>query len=85
MKPTHFASPEEAPRTLAMGLQHGAFCVGCCWALMAILLVVGVMNLFWVAAIAALVLIEKLMRGGAAVGRYAGAALSVWAIYLLVG
>ncbi len=45
---------------LRMGLEHGVFCVGCCWALMGLLFLGGVMNLLWVAAIAALVLIEKL-------------------------
>jgi predicted metal-binding membrane protein len=48
-----------------MGVEHGAFCVGCCWALMALLFVGGVMNLLWVAAITLAVLAEKLApRGG---------------------
>src|ERR687894_1292234 len=48
-----------------MGVEHGALCVGCCWALMALLFVGGVMNLLWVAAITAAVLAEKLApRGG---------------------
>jgi len=49
---------------LWMGLQHGFYCVGCCWMLMALLFVVGVMNLVWVAAIAAFVLAEKLLPHG---------------------
>jgi predicted metal-binding membrane protein len=57
---------------LSMGLRHGLFCVGCCWALMTLLFVAGVMNLVWVAAIAGFVLVEKLMRHGAAAGRVAG-------------
>ena len=69
---------------LTMGLRHGLFCVGCCWMLMALLFIVGVMNLFWVAALAALVLIEKLVRAGAAVSRAAGVAMVVWAAYLLI-
>jgi predicted metal-binding membrane protein len=44
-----------------MGFRHGLFCVGCCWALMALLFAAGVMNLLWVAAIASFVLIEKLL------------------------
>lgn len=44
---------------LRMGFHHGGYCVGCCWALMALLFVLGVMNLFWVLALAALVLVEK--------------------------
>lgn len=44
-----------------MGLHHGAYCVGCCWALMLLLFVTGVMNLLWVAIIAAFVLLEKVV------------------------
>jgi predicted metal-binding membrane protein len=66
-----------------MGSRHGLFCVGCCWALMALLFAAGVMNLFWVAAIAAFVLVEKLMRQGPRVGRLAGTLLIVWGAYVL--
>lgn len=45
---------------LTMGLRHGAYCVGCCWAIMALLFVAGVMNLWWIAVLSAFVLIEKL-------------------------
>ena len=69
---------------LRMGIRHGLFCVGCCWVLMVLLFVVGVMNLFWVAAIAGFVLLEKLTRGGAVLGRVAGVALGAWGLYLLV-
>ena len=55
-----------------MGMRHGSFCVGCCWLLMALLFVAGVMNLLWVVAIAGLVLVEKLVRGGVWVGRVGG-------------
>ena len=48
---------------LGLGLRHGGYCIGCCWALMVLLFVAGVMNLLWIAAIAALVLAEKLIRG----------------------
>ncbi len=60
---------------LRMGLEHGAFCVGCCWALMLLLLVAGVMDLLWVALIAGLVLIEKALPFGVASARLAGVAL----------
>lgn len=60
---------------LRLGLLHGAYCVGCCWALMAVLFVVGVMNLVWVGVIAAFVAIEKLLPGGRWVGRVAGIGL----------
>lgn len=49
---------------LRMGVHHGLFCLGCCWGLMLLLFVGGVMNLLWVAALAAVVFIEKLLPGG---------------------
>lgn len=55
-----------------MGLQHGLYCVGCCWLLMLLLFVGGVMNLGWVAGIAILVSIEKLLPQGERVGKLAG-------------
>jgi predicted metal-binding membrane protein len=70
--------------TLAIGLKHGVRCVGCCWALMALLFVAGVMNLLWVAAIAAFVLLERTAPMGAMLGRVTGAALVVAGIALLV-
>lgn len=69
---------------LRMGFIHGLFCVGCCWALMALLFVAGVMNLLWVAAIAVFVLVEKLARQGLLFGRIAGILLIGWGTYLLV-
>ena len=57
---------------LTMGVRHGAFCTGCCWLLMLLLFVAGVMNLLWVAAIAAFVLVEKLLPRGRWLS-YAGA------------
>jgi predicted metal-binding membrane protein len=75
---------EGAKGGLMMGLRHGITCVGCCWALMALLFVVGVMNLMWVAAIAAFVLVEKLLPQGVRVGRVAGGLLMVWGTYVLI-
>ncbi len=68
---------------LRMGLHHGAYCVGCCWALMGLLFVGGVMNLLWVAALAAFVLLEKAVARGPWLSRVAGIALIVWGGYLL--
>jgi predicted metal-binding membrane protein len=48
---------------LRMGARHGLYCLGCCWALMLLLFVGGVMNLLWVVAITLVVLTEKLVRG----------------------
>ena len=58
-----------------MGLRHGAYCLGCCWALMCVLFAVGVMNLLWVAALTGFVLIEKIGPAGAIVARVAGVAM----------
>ena len=69
---------------LRMGVEHGLFCTGCCWALMALLFVAGVMNLLWVAAIAAFVLVEKAFPRGEGIGKAMGAVLVAWGAYLLV-
>ena len=63
-----------------MGLAHGTYCLGCCWALMVVLFAVGVMNLLWVAALTVLVLIEKVGLWGHTVARVAGAAIIVLGI-----
>ena len=55
-----------------MGLRHGLYCLGCCWALMCVLFAVGVMNLLWVAALTALVLLEKVGPFGAMAARVTG-------------
>lgn len=91
---THCRSPlgwlgtswrEGTAGAFAMGLRHGTFCLGCCWALMGLLFVAGVMNLVWVAAIAALVLLEKVGPAGRVIGRVAGVAMAVWGAALLIG
>lgn len=58
-----------------IGLKHGAYCIGCCWALMALLFVGGVMNVLWIAGITVLVLAEKVLPAGRIVSRVAGAVL----------
>src|SRR5215210_877268 len=68
-----------------MGLKHGGYCAGCCWSLMALLFVAGVMNLLWVAAIAGFVLIEKAAPGGDRLGRVAGMALAGWGVWMVAG
>ncbi len=74
---------EGSAGAIVMGLRHGSFCVGCCWSLMAILFVAGVMNLMWVAAIAAFVLLEKAAPLGRAVSWLAGASLIAWGAWLI--
>ncbi len=66
---------EGAPGAFIMGVRHGLYCVGCCWVLMGLLFVAGVMNLLWVAAIAVFVLIEKVMPRGEQASRVGGAVL----------
>jgi len=85
--PLHFFMTEwrdGARGALKMGIRHGAYCVGCCWALMAILFVAGVMNLLWVAAIAAFVLVEKLFPRGELIGRIAGGTLLASGLVLIL-
>ena len=68
---------------LVMGLRHGSYCVGCCWVFMALLFVAGVMNLLWVAVIAAFVLVEKVLPRGELVGHVAGGVLVLAGLALL--
>ena len=64
----------DGPGCLLLGLRHGAYCVGCCWVLMALLFVGGVMNVLWIALLALLVLLEKLTPFGRWVARGVGVA-----------
>jgi predicted metal-binding membrane protein len=67
-----------------MGMHHGAYCLGCCWALMGLLFVGGVMNLAWVAALAGFILLEKAAARGPWPSRLTGAAMMAWGLVLLV-
>ena len=69
---------------LRMGFRHGSHCVGCCWALMALLFVAGVMNLVWVAVIAVFVLAEKVLPHGRLLGRITGGVLVAAGLWLFV-
>ena len=68
-----------------MGIEHGAFCLGCCWVLMGLLFFGGVMNLLWIAAIALFVLLEKAVPYGAGGGRAAGVAMILAGVLVLLG
>ena len=61
-----------------MGLEHGVFCVGCCWVLMALLFVGGVMNPLWIAVLALVVLLEKVAPMGPWLARISGLVLLAW-------
>ena len=71
-----------------MGLKHGGYCLGCCWALMALLFVLGVMNVVWIAVLAAFVLLEKVMPAGRpaiSLSRGAGLLMAAWGVLVLSG
>lgn len=70
---------------LLMGIKHGAYCTGCCWMLMALLFVAGVMNIAWVAAITVLVLLEKALPSGRAFGTVTGLLFIAWGGWLIAG
>jgi predicted metal-binding membrane protein len=71
----------DAPGSLMLGVRHGAYCVGCCWALMALLLVGGVMNVLWIGLLALLIVLEKVTPFGRQITLLAGIVLiagGVW-------
>ena len=68
-----------------MGFRHGIYCLGCCWALMAVLFAVGVMNLAWVGVLTVFILAEKIGPTGARVSRAGGAILIALGVVLLSG
>ena len=68
-----------------MGVEHGAYCVGCCWFLMGLLFFGGVMNLFWIGGIAVFVLLEKTIPVGHWLGHAVGIALIAWGGIIFLG
>ena len=68
-----------------MGLDHGAFCLACCWFLMALLFVGGVMNLYWIVGLAVFVLLEKTIPAGHWFGSITGIGLMAWGGWMWVG
>jgi predicted metal-binding membrane protein len=69
---------------LRMGIHHGMICIGCCWALMGLMFLSGVMNLAWMAALGLIMLLEKTVPGAARVGRLTGSALALAGAALIV-
>ena len=85
--PVEFITRQRRPGNrgaLVMGLHHGTYCLGCCWFLMALLFVGGVMNLYWIAGLALFVLVQKLFAKGVWFGRVVGAGLFITGAVLLV-
>ena len=68
-----------------MGIDHGAFCLACCWFLMGLLFVGGVMNLYWIVGLALLVFLEKVMPAGHWLGALTGIGLMMWGGWLVAG
>ncbi len=69
---------------LRMGMEHGIFCLGCCWVLMSLLFVGGVMSLIWIAAIAGFVLLEKTLPFAIPAGRISGLVLAVIGVFVII-
>jgi predicted metal-binding membrane protein len=69
---------------VGLGLRHGLYCIGCCWALMTLLFVGGIMNVLWIAAIAIFVLAEKVFFPGRLLSRIAGTLLIAAGLWQLV-
>jgi predicted metal-binding membrane protein len=89
---THCRSPfdfvlnhwrDGAVGALRMGFEHGLYCLGCCWFLMALLFAAGTMSLLWMAAITAFVLAEKLFPAGRWIARVSGLVMIAFGLYLL--
>jgi predicted metal-binding membrane protein len=80
----HGGFRHDAFGSLALGFRHGGYCIGCCWALMALLFVGGVMNILWIAGLTIYVLLEKVFPLGRMVSRAAGAGLLAWGVWLLI-
>ncbi len=78
----HFGNYSGRLRDIRAGAYHGAYCVGCCWSLMLILVAVGLMNWAWMIGLTAVIFVEKIWRSGPAFGYAVGAALIVLAVLL---
>ena len=68
-----------------LGMAHGAYCLGCCFALMALLFVGGIMNVLWIAGLTILILLEKIVPAGRLIPRVSGALIGAAGIWLLIG
>ncbi len=66
-----------------MGIHHGYYCLGCCWLLMVLLFVLGVMNLLWIAALTLFVLIEKVLPAGLLLSRISGLFMIAWGGWMI--
>jgi predicted metal-binding membrane protein len=76
---------EGAGGAFRMGVEQGLFCLGCCWVLMVLLFHGGVLDLWWIGGLALYILIEKLAPAGHWLGRFAGALLVAWGVFVFIG
>jgi predicted metal-binding membrane protein len=76
---------EGARGAFRMGVEHGVFCTGCCWAFMALLFVLGVMNILWIGALSFLVALEKLLPRGKWLSAATGVFLTIWGALVISG
>ena len=86
--PVHYIADHWRPGSFGatqMGIEHGVFCLGCCWTLMALLFVGGVMNLYWIAGLAVFVLLEKTIPAGHRLGAVTGIGFILWGGWLVAG
>ena len=85
--PAIFLSEHNRPGlrgAILMGTHHGVYCLGCCWALMALLFVGGIMNLYWVIGLALYVIIEKTLPFGEIISKSTGVVLVCAGLYILI-
>jgi predicted metal-binding membrane protein len=80
----HGGFQPRAAASLRLGFVHGLHCVGCCWVLMLLLFVVGVMNLLWIAALMVYVLLERLIHGGRVLSWWTGAAAVAAGVWMVL-
>jgi predicted metal-binding membrane protein len=78
----HGGYRRDAPGSVILGLRYGAYCVGCCWTLMALLLVGGVMNVLWIVLLALFALLERVTSMGRLIARLAGIVLIAGGVWL---
>ena len=79
----HGGFRSDAPGSLMLGLRHGSYCVGCCWALMTLLLAGGAMNLLWIGLLALLIVLEKVTPFGRPIAHFVGIILVAAGAWLL--
>jgi predicted metal-binding membrane protein len=81
----HWQGGSRARAAFALGVRHGVFCVGCCWAMMLLMLGAGGMSITWMLALGAVMFIEKAVAWGRWITVPAGALLAIWGVALLAG